>query len=172
MLVGSLTALAVFSRQRHAGQAERGPAQAECDDETRTQLRMRTQRFGLHPRHARVLRRRQIDGMASKRKRPRRSSSPQAARDCEEEFGLVGVEYRRGYPNKEAKKVKTTIITLLTAVQIIVAPAVLARNVSTKTPDKHHKAFNRGHQVVTGKVRPRPSTSHMMAEPEKPSPGY
>jgi hypothetical protein len=93
--------------------------------------------------------------------------------DREEEFGLVGVEYGRGYPKKEAGKVKTTIIALFAAFQILIAPAVLARNESTKTHDKHHKAFNGGHQVVTGKGRPRTSsTPQGMVEPKEPSPGY
>ncbi len=61
---------------------------------------------------------------------------------------------------------KTTIIALFTAVQITMAPAVLARNVSTKSPDKHHKMH---HQVATGKGQPRTqSTPQPMAEPEKP----
>jgi hypothetical protein len=48
-----------------------------------------------------------------------------------------------------------------------------ARNVSTKTADKHHKTFSKGHQVVTGKGQPRTqSAPHTMVEPEKPSPGY
>jgi len=62
--------------------------------------------------------------------------------------------------------VKTTIIALFTAVQIAAAPAVLARDVSTKTPDKHHKMR---HHVATNKGQPRTqSAPQPMAEPEKP----
>lgn len=61
---------------------------------------------------------------------------------------------------------KTTIIALFTAVQIAIAPAVLARNVSTKTPVSHHKT---AHHVVTGKGQPRtPPAPQPMAAPERP----
>jgi hypothetical protein len=72
---------------------------------------------------------------------------------AKEEFGLVGVEHRRGYSKKEAGKVKTTIIALFAAVLIATAPAVLSQQVSTKTPDQHHKAFKKRSQAVGGYAR-------------------
>ena len=56
----------------------------------------------------------------------------------------------RCYPKKEAGKVKTTIIALSAAALIAAAPAVLAQNVSSKTPDQQHKVFKKRPQVVTG----------------------
>jgi hypothetical protein len=54
------------------------------------------------------------------------------------------------YPKKEAGKVKTTMIALSAAALIAAAPAVLAQNVSSKTPDQQHKVFKKRPQVVTG----------------------
>jgi hypothetical protein len=65
-------------------------------------------------------------------------------------LGLFGVKSRRGYPKKEAGKVKTTIIALFAAVLITAAPAVHARHLSTKTPEQQHKVFKKRHQVVSG----------------------
>ena len=45
-----------------------------------------------------------------------------------------------------------TIIVFSAAAMIAVAPAVLAQNVSTKTPDQHHKVFKKRPQVVSGYV--------------------
>ena len=45
-----------------------------------------------------------------------------------------------------------TIIALSAAALIAVAPAVLAQNVSTKTPDQHHKVFKKRPQVVSSHV--------------------
>jgi hypothetical protein len=83
-----------------------------------------------------------------------------------EDFGLFGVEFRRGsdgshhrrksdgpnhpcYPRKEARKVKTTIIALSAAAVIAAAPGVLAQNVSSKTPDKQHHASKKHPRVVS-----------------------
>ena len=46
-----------------------------------------------------------------------------------------------------------TIIVLSAAAMIAVAPAVLAQNVSTKTPDQHHKVFKKRPQGVSGYAR-------------------
>jgi hypothetical protein len=46
--------------------------------------------------------------------------------------------------------VTRTIIALSAAVLIAAAPAVLAQNVSGKTPDQHHRVFKKRPQVVTG----------------------
>jgi hypothetical protein len=54
----------------------------------------------------------------------------------------------RRYPKKEAGQVKTTIIALSAAALIAAAPAVLAQNVSSKTPGQQHKVFKKP-QVVT-----------------------
>src|SRR5215469_7715488 len=53
-------------------------------------------------------------------------------------------------PKKEAEKMKTTIVALSTAALIVAAPAVLAQNVSSKTPDQHHKVFKKHPKVVSG----------------------
>ena len=45
---------------------------------------------------------------------------------------------------------KTTIIALSAAALIAAAPAVLAQNASSRTPDQHHKVFKKRLQVVTG----------------------
>jgi hypothetical protein len=45
--------------------------------------------------------------------------------------------------------VKTTTIALFSAVLITIAPTVHAHNISTKTPHQHHRAFNKGHQLVS-----------------------
>jgi len=82
-----------------------------------------------------------------------------------EDFGLFGVEFRRGfdrtiagtamapslrrYPTKEARKVKTTMIALSAAVVIAAAPGVLAQTVSNKTPDKQHHASKKHPRVVS-----------------------
>ena len=44
------------------------------------------------------------------------------------------------------------IIALSAAALVAVAPAVLARDVSSKTPDQHHKVFTKRAQVVSGGV--------------------
>jgi hypothetical protein len=46
--------------------------------------------------------------------------------------------------------VKTMIIALSAAALIAAAPAVLAKNVSSKVPDQQHKVFKKRPQVVTG----------------------
>ncbi len=48
---------------------------------------------------------------------------------------------------------KTAIIVLSAAALIAAAPAVLAQNVSSKTPAQHHKVFKKRPQVVTGYAR-------------------
>ena len=45
---------------------------------------------------------------------------------------------------------KTMIIALSAAALIAAAPAVLAKNVSSKVPDQQHKVFKKRPQVVTG----------------------
>jgi hypothetical protein len=55
-----------------------------------------------------------------------------------------------GSPRKEAGKVKTPIVALLAAVLITAAPAVDARNVSTKSLEQQHKVFKKRPQVVSG----------------------
>jgi hypothetical protein len=45
--------------------------------------------------------------------------------------------------------VKTTTIALFAAVLIIAAPAALAQNGPTKTPDRQHKVFKKRPQIVT-----------------------
>jgi hypothetical protein len=83
-----------------------------------------------------------------------------------EEFGLFGVEFRRGLmdrtiagtrdgqsrccPRKEAAKMRTTIITLSAAALIAAAPAVLAQNISSKTRDQHHQVSRKHPQAVSG----------------------
>jgi len=44
------------------------------------------------------------------------------------------------------------IIALSAAALVAVAPAVLARDVSSKTPDQHHKVFKKRAQIVSGGV--------------------
>jgi hypothetical protein len=56
----------------------------------------------------------------------------------------------RCYPKKEAEKVKTAIIALFSAVLITAAPAVLAQNVSSKTPEQQHKVLKKRSQAVSG----------------------
>jgi len=46
--------------------------------------------------------------------------------------------------------VKTTIIALSAAILIAAAPAVLAQNVSNKTPDQQHHASKKHPRVVSG----------------------
>jgi hypothetical protein len=92
--------------------------------------------------------------------------------DRQEEFGLVGVEYK-GVSKEGGRKSEDNDRRTFYRSPDHHRSAVLARNVSTKTPEKHHKAINRGHQVVTGKGQPRtPSTPQGMVEPKQPSPGY
>jgi hypothetical protein len=54
----------------------------------------------------------------------------------------------RCYPEKEAVKVKTTIITFFVAALIAAAPVALARN--GKTPNQHHQASKNHPRVVSG----------------------
>jgi hypothetical protein len=52
--------------------------------------------------------------------------------------------------NEGGRKVKTTIIALSAAILIAAAPAVLAKNVSSKTPDQQHHASKNHPRVVSG----------------------
>ena len=53
-------------------------------------------------------------------------------------------------PKKEAEKMKTTIVALSAAALIAAAPAALVQNVSSRTPDQHHKVFKKRPQGVSG----------------------
>jgi len=59
-----------------------------------------------------------------------------------------GMRQARCYPEKEAVKVKTTIITFFVAALIAAAPVALARN--GKTPNQHHQASKNHPRVVSG----------------------
>ncbi|WP_024518893.1 hypothetical protein [Bradyrhizobium sp. Tv2a-2] len=45
---------------------------------------------------------------------------------------------------------KSTILALSAAALIAAAPAVLAQNVSSKTPDRHHKVLKKHPTIVSG----------------------
>ena len=45
---------------------------------------------------------------------------------------------------------KTTIVALSAAALIAAAPTVLAKNLSSKTPDQHHKVFKKRPKVAFG----------------------
>jgi hypothetical protein len=82
----------------------------------------------------------------------------------EDEFGLSGVKLRgpdgshpsrrdarRAYlvlSKKKAGKMRTTIVALCAAALIAVAPAVLAQQISSKTPGQQHKVLKKRPHVV------------------------
>jgi len=53
-------------------------------------------------------------------------------------------------PKKEAGKVKRTMIAFSAAALIATAPAVLARNVSSKSPEAHHHLSRKHPRAISG----------------------
>jgi hypothetical protein len=99
---------------------------------------------------------------------------------AKDEFGLIGVKFkgpdgphpsrRNGdgpisvLSKKEAGKVKTTIVALFAAALIAAAPAVLAQNVSSKTPGQQHKTLKKRPHVA-GYVRWHAARGAKMGHP-------
>jgi hypothetical protein len=86
------------------------------------------------------------DSRSGNRQRHKRFGS--RLRDVVHARNDVGV----GYSNKGGRKVKTAIITLSAAILIATAPAVLARNVSSKAPHPHHQVAKKHPSNISWRV--------------------
>ena len=84
------------------------------------------------------------DSRSGNRQRHKRFGS--RLRDVAHARNDVGV----GYSNKGGRKVKTAIITLSVAILMATAPAVLARNESSKAPHQHHQVSKKHPPNISG----------------------